>query len=260
MIKHKLSLLAVIFGLIATTIVQPPLAKTAELSEIKQRGKLVVAVKDNVRPLGFSDDRGNLVGLEIDLARRLAKELLGNADAVVLKPVSNQERLQAVLGDKVDIAIARVTATIPRSRIVDFSPYYYLDGTGIITKNKLIDNKENLATAKIAVLYDSTTIAVIRHELPNAQLIGVKSYQEALDLLETDRVTAFAGDRTILTGWIQEYPQYRLLPDRLSGEPLSIVMPKGIQYADLRKQVREAILSWRKSGWLQERIQYWGLP
>ncbi len=258
MTKSKLSLLAAIVSLL--TITKSPSAQTAELAEIKQRGQLIVAVKDNVRPLGFINEQENLVGLEIDIARRLAEELLGNAEAVVLKPVTNQERLQAVLEERVDLAIARVTATIPRTRIVDFSPYYYLDGTGLITKNTFIDNKENLATAKIAVLYGSTTIAVIRHELPTAQLIGVKSYQEALNLLETNKVDAFAGDRSILAGWMQQYPQYRLLSERLSGEPLCIVMPKGIQYEDLRKQVREAIVSWRKSGWLQERIEYWGLP
>ena len=260
MTKKSLSLLATIFGLLAITTIKSPPAKTAELAEIRQRGELIVAVKDNVRPLGFNDKQGNLVGLEIDIARRLAAELLGSEDAIVLKPVTNQERLSAVLEDRVDIAIARVTATIPRTRIVDFSPYYYLDGTGLITNDKFIDNKENLATAKIAVLYGSATIAVIRHELPQAQLIGVNSYQEALNLLETNQVNAFTGDRSILAGWIQQHPQYKLLSARLSGEPLSIVMPKGIQYEDLRKQVREAIVRWRKSGWLQKRIEYWGLP
>ncbi len=260
MIKQKLSLLATFIGLLTIAIIQSPPAQTAELAEIKQRGQLIVAVKDNVRPLGFSDEQGNLVGLEIDIAHRLAEELLGDAGAVVLKPVTNQERLQAVLEDRVDIAIARVTATIPRTRIVDFSPYYYLDSTGLITKNSLIDSKENLSTAKIAVLQGSSTIAILRYELPNAQLIGVQSYQEALNLLENNEASAFAGDRSILTGWIQQYPQYQLLSDRLSGEPLSVVMPKGIQYEDLRKQVREAIVRWRKSGWLQERIEYWGLP
>ena len=260
MIKPKLYFLASILGILATMVIKLPSAQTAELEEIKQRGQLIVAVKDNIRPLGFSDEEGNLVGLEIDIARRLAEELLGNPDAVVFQPVTNHERLQVVLDERVDIAIAKVTITTPRTRIVDFSPYYYLDGTGLITKNKAIANKKNLSNAKIAVLNGSTTIAVIRHELPNAQLIGVNSYQSALNLLEMENADAFAGDRTILAGWIQEYPQYRLLPDRLSGEPLSIVMPKGLQYEDLRRQVREAISRWRKSGWLQERIEYWGLP
>jgi polar amino acid transport system substrate-binding protein len=230
-----------------------------EWSEIAERGKITVAVKDNVRPLGFIDRDNKLVGLEIDIARKLAAELLGNSEAVELVPVTNEGRLQAVLNEEVDIAIARVTVTNSRSRIVDFSPYYYLDGTGLITKDAQIENIDSLATAKIAVLENSATIAVIRDRLPQANLIGVTSYQEALELLESKQAIAFAGDRSILTGWIQEYPQYKLLPDRISGVPLAIVMPKGLQNTQLRQKIIDAIAQWRKSGWLQQRIEYWGL-
>jgi polar amino acid transport system substrate-binding protein len=231
-----------------------------ELSEIQRRGKIVVAVKNNTRPLGYLNEQGKLAGLEIDLARHLAKELLGDENAVILKPVSNQDRLKVVIDNQVDIAIARVSDTSSRRRIVDLSPYYYLDGTGIITQNVTVANVEGLSKSKIAVLYGSTTIAIIRDRLPQAQLIGVSSYQEALNLLESKQVQAFAGDITVLTGWVQEYSQYKLLPERLSGEPLCIVMPKGLQHKELHLAVDKAIAKWRKSGWLQERIKRWGLP
>lgn len=237
-----------------------PMAIAAELSEIENRGKITIAVKDNLRPLGYQDSQDNLIGLEIDLARRLALDILGDADAVNLVPVSNKERLKVVIDDEVDIAIAQVTDTSSRRRIVDLSPYYYLDGTGIITKDITFAKADDLTTGTIAVLYNSATIAVVRNRLPQAKLVGVASYQEALNLLETGEVDAFAGDRTVLAGWQQEYPQYRLLPERLSGEPLCIVMPKGLQYQSLRSKIYQALLDWRKSGWLQERIEYWGLP
>ncbi|VEP15593.1 Periplasmic component of amino acid ABC-type transporter/signal transduction system [Hyella patelloides LEGE 07179] len=232
----------------------------AELEEIQRRGKLIVAVKDNTRPMGFIDDENNLTGLEIEIARRLAKDILGDEDAVVLRAVTNEERLKAVIYDEVDLTIARVSDTASRRRIVDLSPHYYIDGTGIITKDVTVANAEGLTTSKIAVLYGSTTIAILRDRLPDAQLIGVDSYQEALTLLENNQAQAFAGDITVLTGWIQEYSQYKLLPERLSGEPLSIVMPKGLQHKELQLAVYNAISDWRKSGWLQERIEYWGLP
>lgn len=230
-----------------------------EWSEIKSRGELKVAVKDNLPPLGFKDEKGNLVGLEIDLARKLAQELLGDAEAVKLLPVTNRERLQVVLDDQVDLAIARVSVTTSRARIVDFSPYYYLDGTALITKNPEIENVKELTRSKIAVLRNSETIAVIRNKLPQATLIGVDSYQEALRLIEIEQAEAFAGDRSILSGWQQEYPAYTLLPERLSGAALAIVMPRGLQYQELRFQVNQAINRWKKSGWLRERIEYWEL-
>lgn len=257
--KAKLLNFAMAVGTLTALLSFASMSFAAELTEIKERGQIIVGVKDNLRPLGFTDAEGNLVGLEIDIARKLAEDIFGNSEAVELVPVNNKERLQVVLDDDVDLAIARIAYTTPRARIVDFSPHYYLDGTGLITKDNSIENLSSLTQSTIAVLENSATIAVIRNRLPNANLVGVDSYQEALELLETNRADAFAGDRTVLTGWIQEYPQYKLLPERLSGAPLSIVMPKGLQYQELRDKVNDAIARWQESGWLRERIEYWGL-
>jgi len=246
-------------AMLTITSITPQSAIASEWSEIEERGQIKVAVKDNLRPLGFTNNQGKLVGLEIDIARKLAAELLGDRHAVEFLPVTNKERLQAVLDDQVDIAIARITVTTPRARIVDFSPYYYLDGTGIVTKDFKIKAIESLSQSRITLLNKSETIAVVRNKLPNAKLIGVDSYQAAWQLIESGQADAFAGDRTVLTGWIQEYPEYNLLPDRLSGAPLAIVMPKGLQYQELRSKVNNAIARWQESGWLQERIKYWKL-
>ena len=253
--KHLFTYLATITTLLAIS----PATVAREWSEIESQQELRVAVKNNLRPLGFIDEADYWTGLEIDIANKLAEELLGDGATIELVAVSNQERLQVVLDDQVDLAIARVSVTTPRSRIVDFSPYYYLDGTGIVTKNNQIKNTNSFFLRKIAVLNNSATIAVVRNRLPQVTLIGVDSYQEALELLETDRADAFAGDRSILTGWTQEYPGYMLLPERLSGAALAVVMPKGLQYQELRSKVNQAIADWKKSGWLKERIEYWGL-
>ena len=102
----------------------------AELAAILRRGHLIVAVKDNLRPLGFRDGTGQLQGLEIDLARRLAQDLFGTTDAVILKPVTNNNRLPAVLSGEVDLAIANVTTTANRLRLVNFSQPYYFSSIG----------------------------------------------------------------------------------------------------------------------------------
>jgi polar amino acid transport system substrate-binding protein len=235
-------------------------ASAAELSDIQRRGYLTIAVKDNLRPLGFRDADGNLQGLEIDLAQRLAADLLDKPNAVKLKPVANRDRLSQVLDNKVDLTIARVTATESRARLVNLSIPYYFDGTRLIAKDKSVEKLSDLAKQKIAVLSNSSTIADVRYYLPQADLVGVNSYQEARSLLESNAVVAFAADTSILGGWVQQYPQYRLLPTKLSTEPLSVVMPKGLQYDLLRRQVNGAIARYLEEGWLQQRAQYWGLP
>ncbi|MGB5963838.1 MAG: transporter substrate-binding domain-containing protein [Coleofasciculaceae cyanobacterium] len=242
-----------------SSVASPP-AWSATFNEIQARGKLVVGVKDNLRPLGFRDATGNLQGLEIDIAKRLAEELLGKADAVVLQPVKNIDRLNMVIDDKVDLAIARVTQNESRLRIVDLSRPYYMDGTSLITKDASVKQVSDLSTKAIAVLKSSSTIAIIKYALPTAKLVGVNSYQEARTLLENGTASAFAADASILTGWVQDYPQYRLLPAKLSSEALCIVMPKGLQYTALQERVNQAILRWQASGWLAERVAAWGLP
>lgn len=234
--------------------------QAAELQEIRKRGYLIVAVKDNLRPLGFRDPSGQLQGLEIDLAQRLAQALLGKTNAVVLQPVTNLERLERVETDQVDLAIARVTVTAARSRLVNFSLPYYLDGTGVIVRDPALKSLNDLAGRRVAVLDGSSTIAGLRFVLPSIQMVGVASYQEAQTLLAAGTVDAFAADASLLSGWVQQAPAYRLLPTRLSTEALAVVLPKGLQYDDLRQAVNAAIAEAQTSGWLSERIDFWGLP
>jgi len=235
-------------------------AIAAEWEDIQQRERLRIAVKDNLRPLAFRDELGNLQGFEIDIARRLAAELLGDSEAIEFVPVSNRDRLPAVYDDRADITIARVTRTEVRSRLVEFSPPYYFDGTTFVTADDSIETHRDLENRTIAVLDGSSTIAVVRYHAPEARLVGVSSYQEALAILEAGGADAFAADASVLSGWVQEYPAYRLLPVALSVEPLGIVLPKGRQYRLLRDRVSEAIVRWQAEGWLEERAAYWGLP
>ncbi len=259
-------------------------AIAAELSEIRERGYLIVAVKNNRPPLGFLDESGHLTGFEIEIAQRLAEELLGDRNALELVPVGNVDRVNAVIEDRVDIAIASITLTEPRRRIVSFSDPYYLDGVAFLTNQPDIQQLRNLRTAKIALLNRSSTVPHVRYILPGAQLVGVHSYEEGRRLLDSGEVHAFAGDASVLSGWMLDMDNasvtaadvgiadagtlvdagrdnnYQLLSSIISAEPLSIAIPKGTQYASLRESINQSIRLWYESGWLQERAAAWGLP
>lgn len=233
----------------------------AEWAEIQARGRLIVAVKENLRPLGYRDAAGNLQGLEIDVARRLAAELLGDADAVELVPARNQERLELLLDGTVDLVVAQLNATPTRSRVIAFSRAYYFDGTALVSANPAIATLQDIAGKRVAVLAGSQTATALPRQLPvSATFVPVASYQAALNRLERGDVAAFAGDISVLAGWIQEYPQYRLLPVDFFRRRLSVGMPKGAQHETLRRQVNAAIARWHESGWLAEARQRWGLP
>ncbi len=245
-----------------------PYSFAAELSEIRDRGYLIVAVRHNRPPMAFLGTDDQLSGFEIDIARRLAEDLLGDANAVELVPTRNVDRLNAVIEDRVDIAIATLTITEARRRIVNFSNPYYLDGTAFITRLPTADlpavqSLRDLQLGTIAVLDRSSTVAQVSYILPSAQLIGVSTYREGQALVERGAVDAFAGDASVLTGWIRPngaLVNHSILPEVISAEPLAVAIPKGQQYSPLQIAVNQAIQRWYAEEWLQDRAEFWGLP
>jgi polar amino acid transport system substrate-binding protein len=244
-----------LYGLVGVTAT----AQAAELAEIQRRGHLIVAVKDNLRPLGFRDGSGQLQGLEIDIARRLALDFLGDAQAVVFKPVLNQDRLALVMAGEVDLVIANLTATDNRRRLVHFSRPYFMSSTTLLTFSPQIRRLQDLTQKRIAVLQGSRAIAIVRYVLPSAILVGVDSYQQARTLLTEQKIDAFAGDHAVLTGWIQQVPTAHPLPQPLARHPLAIAMPKGLRYVSLYQHIDDSLSRWQAQGWLKARIRYWGL-
>lgn len=238
----------------------PSHVDAADLQSIKQRGRLIVAVKATSRPLGFRDSTGTLQGFEIELAQRLATELLGRPNAVEFKPVLNQERFAAVLSGEVDIAIAQVTLSPSRPRILSFSAPYYRDGAVFATQDPSVQKMNDLAGRPIAVLNNSSTVEAVRRKFPQTPLVSVNSYQEAQQAIETGQAIAVAADASVLAGWVQEFPQYRILPGFLSVELLTVVLPKGRQYRELRDTINQILARLNSTGWLEERANYWGLP
>ena len=225
------------------------------LNEIQKRGKLIVGVKDNLPPLGFRDRDGKLTGFEIDIARELAKEL---GLPIELVPLKNRDRLSALQNSQVDLAIAQITLTNNRSRLIDFSLPYYTDSIIAIAKRG-ITSQDLRQQSAIGVLKNSAAIAAIQSQFPKATIIGVNSYADGLGALQLNKLKAFVGDRTSLTQWLKDHPDYEIIGKPLAVHSLAIALPRGLQYLNLRDHVFDVVEKWRKNGWLEERANYWGL-
>jgi polar amino acid transport system substrate-binding protein len=222
--------------------------------KVQERQYLRIGVKDNTPPLGWRDQQGNWQGLEIDIARELAQELLGDRNAVQFVPLSNRERISAL--PQLDMVIAQMTVTPNRQRLVDFSLPYYTDSTIVIARRSL--TRTDLKG--ILVLKGSTAIAVLQERFPQVPTIGIDSYQQGITALSQNSHLGLAGDLTILSPWLQQNPDYSQLGGRLSFHPLAIALPKGLDSAELRQRVRQVINKWRSNGWLAQRHRAWGLP
>ncbi len=101
---------------------------------IKKRGSIIVGVKPDYKPWGFTDAKGNLDGMEVELARDIAKRLKVK---LVLVPALSSNRLQLLNEGKADMILATFSVTEERKKQVHFvEPSYYAAMIGILSRQK----------------------------------------------------------------------------------------------------------------------------
>ncbi|MEU3597954.1 glutamate ABC transporter substrate-binding protein [Streptomyces sp. NPDC006798] len=103
------------------------------IEAVKKRGHLVVGVDQNSYRWGYRDPvTGALKGFDIDLARAIAGNLLGDRNAVVFRAVPTNQRIPALDNGTVDIVVRTMTINCERSRQVAFSTAYFQAGQQIL--------------------------------------------------------------------------------------------------------------------------------
>ncbi|MGL4286934.1 MAG: transporter substrate-binding domain-containing protein [Phreatobacter sp.] len=108
-----------------------PAAPQADtLQKIQREGVLKVGVRADYRPWGFRNPQGEFVGLEIEMARDIARTLGVRADFV---PVVASNRMQFLQQGQTDLMIATMSDVADRRRVVGIvHPNYYSSGYNVI--------------------------------------------------------------------------------------------------------------------------------
>lgn len=204
-------------------------AKTM-MDKIKENGVLVVGVKDDVPHFGLKNqESGEIEGFEVDIAKLLAKDLLGDETKLKTVPVNAKTRGPMVDNGSVDVVIATFTITPQRKKVYNFSTPYYKDSVGLLVKkDKGYTSLKDMNNATIGVAQASTTKKAIGEA---AQGLGIKlSFSEFPDYpsikaaLDANRVDAFSVDKSILLGYVD--PNSEILPDSFKPQEYGIVSKK----------------------------------
>ena len=104
-------------------------------NKVMKRGKMVVGVKADYKPWGYRDTSGNIVGMEVDMAK-IAADAMGVELEVVAVQSSN--RMQFLENGKIDLMIATMSDRPDRRKIVGITqPNYYTSGTNIMSPKAL---------------------------------------------------------------------------------------------------------------------------
>lgn len=203
---------------------------SGQLETIKSKDILVIGVKKDTPNFGLLNPNTNEIeGLEIDIAKMLAKEILGDENKIKLEPVTAKTRGPLLDNGALDAIIATFTITEERKKTYNFSDPYYSDPVGfLVLKENNINNFSDMDGKVIGVAQAATTNKIIDNE---AQKIGIKvtikeypDYPSLKVALDSKRIDAFSVDKSILRGYLDD--KSVILEDDLEPQEYGIVTRK----------------------------------
>ena len=231
-----------------------------DLIKIQERGNIIVGVRDDTAPFGFKDKNGNLTGIDIDIAKTIAKNILGDENKTQLASVTASNRISKLNSGEVDILVATMSVTDNRLQIINFSTPYYIAGQAILTKsNSKATGLKDFKGKKLIIVFGSTSEENLRTNVPDIQVLGFKTYNEAYNALKAGKADGIVADDTILMGFAMKDKSVKLLPKRFSQEPYAVAFRKEQDSARLLDKVNYIIENLQSTGKLTKMQEKWGI-
>ena len=125
--------------LIATLVVTGTEARAEEKSRLDvvlERGKLIVVTLTTVPPFAFNDDKGQLVGFDIDISRLLAQALFKDPNKVEFVSVTAEGRWPAIESGRADMGVGGTTTYPDRAIRVAFTRPFIDSGISVLVSKK----------------------------------------------------------------------------------------------------------------------------
>ena len=184
-------------GLLILALFALPLAASADtLDDIKSAGVLKVGMEPGYMPFELTNQKGEIIGFDVDMAKRMAKKL-----GVKLELVSTawDGIIPSLMTKKFDIIMSGMTITDERSKVVDFAtPYIIIGQTALIRKPLAGEIKSwkdlNNPKYKIASKLGTTGEIASKKLFPKAQYFSYETEQEGIMETVNGKVDAFIYD------------------------------------------------------------------
>ena len=247
----SLLLLLLTLGLIHAAPAQADSSTSQQVKDIQKRGVLNVGVKQDVPNFGYlNPDSNTYSGIEIDIAKKIAKELGVKINYV---PVTAQTRGPLLDNGQVDMVIATFTITDERKEIYNFTTPYYTDASGfLVNKSSKIKDVKDLNNKTIGVVQGSITQTLLeeiaQEKKPNFQYVELGSYPERAVSLRAHRIDAISVDKSILTGYVSS--KSNILDYSFKKADYGVVTKKS--NTQLNDYVDGLISKWKENGSLQK--------
>ncbi|MEZ9153120.1 transporter substrate-binding domain-containing protein [Vibrio sp. F13] len=248
-----------ITALLALAVSLPALAsETPNLDKINERGSLRVGMSTFV-PWAMRNKQGDLVGFEIDVAKRLAEDSGWKVEFV---PTAWDGIIPSLLSKKFDVIIGGMSITEARAKSVLFTEPYSHSGVQLAANKELAEGYTQISDfdsrrVKIAARRGAFTVQVARETFPKAKVLQFDDDAQAFQEVLNGNAHAVIASSPKPEHEAIKNADTLFIPfeERLSKGNEAFAVRLG--ETDKTEFFNEWIKARTEDGWLKERYEYW---
>jgi general L-amino acid transport system substrate-binding protein len=209
----------------------------ATLDAVQKKGFVQCGISDGLPGFSYADEKGNYLGLDVDVCRAVAAALFGDASKVRYSPLTAKERFTALQSGEVDVLSRNTTWTSSRDAGLglNFTGVNYYDGQGFLVNKKLgVSSAKELDGATLCIQAGTTTeLNAADYFRANGMSFTPITYDtsdESAKSLESGRCDVLTSDQSQLYAQrikLGSPDDYVVLPEVISKEPLGPVVRQG---------------------------------
>ncbi len=202
----------------------------------KNDNKLILVTEAGFAPYEFYQN-GEIVGVDIDIAKEIAKEL---GKELVVKDVSFDFLINEVKSGKADFAAAGISITDERKKQVDFTDEYTVSNQVVVVKkDSPITSFDEISNKKIAVQLGTVADLYVSDNYPDATLIQHKKYLSAVEDIKAGKADCLIMDELPAKEIVKANSGLKIMDGILFQDRYGMIVKKGND--KLRKQINKVL-------------------
>lgn len=190
----------------------------------KDENQLVMVTEAGFAPYEYYEN-GEVVGVDVDIAREIAKYL---GKTLVVKDIAFDSIINEVKTGKADFGAAGISYSDDRTKNVDFSINYAVSKqVVIVNNNSSITNVNGISNKKIAVQLGSIADTFVTEKYKSANVVRQKKYLAAIEDLKTGKVDCVVMDELPAKEIVSKNEGIKILDGSLTNDSYGMVVKKG---------------------------------
>jgi glutamine transport system substrate-binding protein len=215
--------------------------------------KYIVGTDATYAPMEYMDDKGNIVGTDIDIVNAIAEEL---DIEIEFKNYGWEPLFTAVSNEEVDFAVSSITITDERKQTYDFSdPYYAANQLILVPEDSSVAKFDDLKDKRVSVQINTTGHKVVQELLGNtsSKIVATESMPLAISEMINGNADAAIGDNAVINEYKKNNSKVALKTiedEEFEKEYYGLMVKKGNE--ELLTLINEGIKKLKENGKLKE--------